>query len=899
MFALIPRALRRKKNQWQLRQQRRNLFLERLEDRRVLDASAQLGLDGVVTIEGTPNHDRIIGYVERDQLCFLINAANICYANNAVSEVRIYGLSGNDSIELKPSVRQRALLDGGPDHDQLIAGSGAASASGGAGNDHITGGPQADRLYGGLGDDVIQGGEGDDFISGGSGNDQLYGEKKPTPNDLPDVEALDPASALSLGEVLHSVAIVGTVQSVPAPIPTSNDVILGGDGHDRLFGQRGHDRLHGGEGNDGMSGGGGSDYMEGDAGNDVLHGDGASDVLFGGLGDDQLNGGAANDYLIGGSGHDRMSGDAGDDWMWGDATNQYPVGYTDPVRYTIAFANTNRGHDVMYGGDGSDIMLAGNGNDLARGDDGADVVIGGAGGDVLAGANGADVVLGDWRFRADEDPRAAGQLELLDARLTAVLLADVLDPVEPEPVPHPNFNDFIYGGPGNDILLGMLGHDYIAGDADVIPLAAVVLPSEDEGDGEEAAQGAVEPTTFAADQLMNIEPRTVPELRFNDVIIGGVGDDHLVGNQGHDRIFGNEGNDRMFGNAGHDWMEGDAGHDILSGGRQSDVMFGGPGDDLMQGGSGGDYLVGGSGHDQQRGGSGNDWLWGDATNEYPRGYTDPVKYSLVFMDTNRGHDVLDGQEGDDVLLAGNGDDAVIGGAGGDVILGGRGSDRVSGDGPNADGPEVGGADLILGDTIFRLADADPRTRDAVRVINSATEALLVGEAEAEALTPADAESTLVVAYDDTIVAGPGNDVVFGQRGDDLIQGNAGSDYVDGGSGDDQLDGGDDDDVLLGGAGVDLLFGRLGSDSLRGGAGMDVLFGGEGDDHLFGDDDVDVLVGDAGNDYFEGGAAVDIIVAAGDGPAFIDTVCDPTDEDIKLMDPWDILGCEEDEVGGVE
>ncbi|MBC8356129.1 MAG: hypothetical protein H8E66_29480, partial [Planctomycetes bacterium] len=445
---------------------RRSLFFESLEIRRVLDASALLSPTGTVSVEGTEDADRIVGFVRDAELCFNINGAEVCYDNASVRNIRISGLGGDDHIELKPSVQQRALLLGGRGSDTIIAGSGATSALGGSGVDTIHGGPKADRLRGGADNDVIHG-------SGG------------------------------------------------------NDIIRG-------------DR--------------GSDYLEGGDGNDQLNGGESGDVMFGGAGDDTMFGEGGDDYLVGGSGNDFMDGGDENDWLWGDATNSYPDGYTDPVRYTLEFVNTNRGHDVMYGGQGTDIMLGGNGNDFIRGDDGNDAIVGGAGDDTLAGANGDDVVLGDWRFATDgTDPRVTDRLERLAAPVRDVIDAQLRGhDVEPVDVAQPTFNDNIYGGAGDDLLLGMQGSDSIYGDADIITSTAGGNLADAER-GEDTTLDATSAVGFTATALA--VPVPLPEPSFNDVILGGSGDDELHGEQGHDQVFGNGGNDSLSGGSGSDWME--------------------------------------------------------------------------------------------------------------------------------------------------------------------------------------------------------------------------------------------------------------------------------------------------------------------------------------------------------
>ena len=64
---------------------------------------------------------------------------------------------------------------------------------------------------------------------------------------------------------------------------------------------------------------------------------------------------------------------------------------------------------------------------------------------------------------------------------------------------------------------------------------------------------------------------------------------------------------------------------------------------------------------------------------------------------------------------------------------------------------------------------------------------------------------------DSIFAGPGNDLIMGEGNSDTIRGDLG------------------DDTIFGGWGFDWISGGYGGDVLNGGAGSDVLSGGPGDD----------------------------------------------------------------------
>ncbi|MCB9854569.1 MAG: PEP-CTERM sorting domain-containing protein [Phycisphaerales bacterium] len=111
----------------------------------------------------------------------------------------------------------------------------------------------------------------------------------------------------------------------------------------------------------------------------------------------------------------------------------------------------------------------------------------------------------------------------------------------------------------------------------------------------------------------------------------------------------------------------------------------------------------------------------------------------------------------------------------------------------------------------------------------------------------------------TILGGPGNDILIGTTGSDRLEGGDDADLLVGAGGADQLFGDD---------GNDLLFGGGGNDELHGGAKVDVIIGNKGDDCLFGGggqtltqgslsvDLGDIFFGSDGNDNIVSGESVD-------------------------------------------
>ena len=114
---------------------------------------------------------------------------------------------------------------------------------------------------------------------------------------------------------------------------------------------------------------------------------------------------------------------------------------------------------------------------------------------------------------------------------------------------------------------------------------------------------------------------------------------------------------------------------------------------------------------------------------------------------------------------------------------------------------------------------------------------------------------------DVIVAGPGDNTIYGEGGSDTICGGEGNDTIYGGRGSDDL---------LGEGGEDTIHGERGSDTIDGGEGSDRLFGDSGNDHVDGGaGDKDLVEGDQGDDTLSGGAGDEDVIVGGPGNDHID------------------------------
>jgi len=103
--------------------------------------------------------------------------------------------------------------------------------------------------------------------------------------------------------------------------------------------------------------------------------------------------------------------------------------------------------------------------------------------------------------------------------------------------------------------------------------------------------------------------------------------------------------------------------------------------------------------------------------------------------------------------------------------------------------------------------------------------------------------------DQTVYGFGGNDNIAGRSGNDQLSGGAGNDTIAGDIGDDLICGGEGDDFLLGNRSDDEVYGGKGNDQLYGGEQNDVLYGGYGNDYVSGDEGSDILYGNSGADVF--------------------------------------------------
>ncbi len=305
----------------------------------------------------------------------------------------------------------------------------------------------------------------------------------------------------------------------------------------------------------------------------------------------------------------------------------------------------------------------------------------------------------------------------------------------------------IYGGSGDDTIVGGMGMDLIYGQA-----------------GDDLINGRA-----GYDRIWGDHGNDNLDSGNEGVIHGGNGDDLL---KGAHSLYGGEGNDRLTG-VGRAWLAGGRGDDIIIAGGPS-YLGGGDGNDQLLGGTSSDTLDGGDGNNTLRGHGGNDSLSAGVGRDVFSGGsgTDTADYSLRDADLALTIDGLanDGAPGEgdliesdiEDLVGGNGDDLISGSAGDNMIQGGGGSDTIHGGAGN--------------DALFSNLRCTSRGRLLCRAKDEAADEL-----------HGDSGNDRIVSYlgPDSLFGGDGDDVleaiaenrIFGEAGtaSQVLNGGAGND----------------------------------------------------------------------------------------------------------------------------
>ena len=793
----------------------------------------------------------------------------------------------------------------------------------GAGNDFIIGGLGADSLTAGEGDNLVLGDHGElvfsaagdldrakslsptegagDTISTGAGRDIVIGGRDAdtiTAGDGDNVVFGDNGEATWLVAVPVRFTTLSTENSADDEITTGagNDVILAGAGADLITAGNGDNTVFADEGE-----------LEYDAAGILEHllsldsDSGANDTVSTGSGNDIVVGGTDTDTITAGDGDNLVFGDNGNaEWLAG-----VPVyfGSFDPAYADDDIIATGSGDDVILAGAGADTVTAGDGDNTIFADEGElsydaagrlevalslataqgadDTVTSGSGHDIVFGGTDTDTITA-----GDGDNLIFGDTGRAEWLASVPVYFGSFDPAYAN-------DDTISTGSGDDVILAGAGADTVtAGDGDNTIFA-------DEGELEYDAGGILEVALSLA-----------TDLGADDSVTSGSGDDVVFGGTDTDAIAAGDGNNLIFGDIGRaEWL---AGVPVYFGSFDPDYAN----DDTISSGSGDDVILAGAGADTVTAGDGDNTIFADEGElSYDAAGLLEVALSLAtdlgaadVVTSGAGNDIVFGGIDTDTITAGDGDNLVFGdigtaewlagvpvyfgsfdpelanddtistGSGDDVILAGAGADTITaGDGNN---------------TIF--ADEGELTYDAAGLLAEAL-SLAPDLGADDTVTSGSGDDLILGGFDrDSIDAGNGNNVIFGDNGtavysgglavlfqtltpensnNDTIASGAGRDVILAGDGTDVINAGDGDNIVLGDEGeitltagvpdeitsTDVTAGA--ADTITSGSGSDIIIGGHGADTIAAGEGNNIVAGDNAVLTLTSGAAIKLVVLA--------------------------------------
>lgn len=771
------------------------------------------------------------------------------------------------------------------------------------------------------GEDHLDGNAGADWLLGGHDGDLVHGD-----------DATGSAGAADLGDiVLADNGLIQLATGQVARIATTDTTEATG-GADTVTGNAGDDIL--------LTGVNGSlvgiDVMAGNSGDDILLGDNGElrydldlnlatldlvqtlDVTLGGA--DHMTGDAEQDLLVGGTGSDRIDGGTQDDLLVGD---MFLGTFTGNILSEFETKDRSSGaSDILFGGAQNDIVVGGTGGDFADGDEGQDLVLGDAVRMVRVAGNVLSPrfqTLAGARIytRSDLDPAVPGDQSggiladgqsrpyrnLGGAAPPAWLEYRIADLYHSTSTPVGTFgNDYLAGGPDNDMVFGQLGNDTIQGDGSIDSAVTDVAPVLVGASRTAAGTIGLTPSLTAPSVGMLVVSPSFEAATD--------GDDYLEGNGGDDVIFGNLGQDDIIGGSS-------AMYTLVTPAQRpdgSDLIFGGAGTRIARNASvpavgdavfpmrharDADTIVGDNGNIVRLVGinaadSGgllrfhydNPVFSGYSPTlpiiprsvellDYTPGGTDYLAAATSDIGARdevhgeSGDDVVHGMVGGDILYGDSDDDDVFGGYGADWISGGTGIDGVIGD----DGRIYTSRNDTIGEALYGVAGFANNQLDLV--ISTP------GKIQQATINVRDAlKKTVDLTPFNLTPDGQPDDPLFAPAGaNDVIYGGLGNDFLHGSAGDDALSGAEAQAVFFAAPtnpGDVLRFG----DHSRAGEFFDYdefeplvalqpfLLNFEasemdGDDVLFGDLGNDWIVGGQNRDHLYGGYGADLLDADDD------------------------------------
>ncbi|MEZ6122879.1 MAG: calcium-binding protein [Planctomycetaceae bacterium] len=734
------------------------------------------------------------------------------------------------------------LVDGGNDvistgsgNDTVVAGTGADTVTSTGGNNHVLGDSgritvdltgilravssiddisgDIDTIQTGSGNDIILGGELGDSITSTGGNNIVLGDFGDLIFDLLGILTQTiTRNVASFGDDSITTGggddlILGGAGSDTIDAGNGNNIVVGDFADVRSVGSRlvsvtalemgsGHaDSIVVGSGHDTVMAGDGADTITSTDGNNLLIGDHAiltwhtngrlqkADSTSPGVGDnDTIQSGNGRDIVIAGFGDDQVTLADGNNIVVGD-NGEVIFDDTGILRELRTTSPAIGGTDTIHTGNGSDMIP------------------GGAAGDSIHSSGGNNLVLGDHGEALHD---AAGTLISLHTTQPTI-----------------GGDDTITTGTGNDLVFGSVGSDSIhtSGGNNLLLGDAGSATWDSAGNLISVATG--DASTGAADDIQSGSG--------NDIVLGGDGSDVINAGDGNNIIAGDH--------ASADFHTNGTLVRLLSTGNAVG------GDDQITTGSGDDVVVAGTGADTVVAGDGNNVIIGDSADVSfrPDGTREQIDSTTP---TIGGNDIIQTGSGNDAVIAGFGDDTLTVAAGNNLLLGDNGQLIFDAGGlwsaVESTATDIGGNDSISSgsgsDTIIGGTGSDTVSTTGGNNIISGDNAhlqILPSEQRFETIAPnfggqdhitSAAGSDIIFGGNDndTIDAGDGNNIVFGDHG--FIVQNPAGDLVDLQSTDFTIGGAD---RITTGTDRDMIVGGTSADTIHAGNGSNVIFGDHG------------------------------------------------------------------------
>jgi len=478
--------------------------------------SGEKGADG---LNGGGGDDYIIGFKGPDKIN---GGAGDDYVDGQQGSDKIDGAGGSDKL----------LGDKG--NDEIEGGPGSDLVEGGPGDDSdLEGGGDSDEVFGGAGSDNADGGPGDgDIVRGDAGTDSLFGGEGGE-------DIVSYASATRGGIQVNLGG--GTAKGDGHDSLGGFEDVVGSPQSDTIVGDGASNRIDGGVGDDTLGSGGGGGQAFGGPGTDICDGfasetscgsepspppslaygtlnqglDGASLIIQGSPQNDDIRISRGNDAWVISStipifagdgcqtppsnGSAMVCPDAGPAPIivvtGGNGNDSIGVDPSVPAGAKVRI-NGNAGDDTLVGGNGDDVLEAGenyngpdNGHDRLEGSGGSDVLYADPGGDELLGGNGNDLLVNSVvTCQGHKFDGGSGEDTVSYARSKDNLRVELGGTGAPAGCGNPDQvlgdNESLEGSDGPDVLIGDNGDNSIMGH-----LGADVLIGKGGSDFIDAADG--------------------------------------------------------------------------------------------------------------------------------------------------------------------------------------------------------------------------------------------------------------------------------------------------------------------------------------------------------------------------------------------------------------------------